>query len=52
MLLDQSFFPIFILTVKMNIVIVDRTYGMIGDIEKTSKNKWCWSWMELSFYLS
>ena len=33
---------------KRNTIIIERSGDAIADIDKTSKNKWCWSWMEHS----
>ena len=32
----------------MNTIIIERSGDAIADIDKTSKNKWCWLWMEHS----
>ena len=32
----------------MNTIIIERSGDAIADIDKTSKNKWCWFWMERS----
>ena len=35
-------------TKKTNTIVIERSGDAIADIEKTSKSKWCWSWMKRS----